>query len=306
MSKTLSTILLLSTAISVFNAGCNSSSTFDGECKRDSDCSEYERCDTRDYRCVCNQDEACAQGEFCNASGSCQRKMECYSNDDCTDGSVCDILSGECISSTSCRDDFHCDIGQICENEVCRVGCRDTADCDLENREVCIDGECRFGLCENNSYCEFGRICNLDDNSCVLPEDPHCVEGCSHICEQCGEDTEIGPCGDPANVCVRSGEQTHCWVACEEDEECPSGYQCVPTTVDWSPICDDVSDCTNTADPNDRVVNVCDGNDGGTIGRCRLNKQPCWDDDDCYPFETQCFAGQCIFAYHCRPPGGCQ
>ncbi len=287
--------------------GCKSSSTFEGECKRDTDCAQYERCDTRDYRCVCKSDEACAPGEICNAGGSCQRKTECFSNYDCAAGTVCDIDSGECIGSNSCTTDFQCEIGQICENNLCRLGCRETADCDLEKREVCVSGECRLGLCESNSYCEFGDVCEAQTHACVAPQDPHCVKDCSPTCDQCGEDTGIGPCNDPANVCVRSGNTAYCWVACTTGEECPSGYQCVPTTVSWGPVCQNDADCTSVPAPDDRVINVCDGTNGGqNIGRCRLNKQPCWTDADCYPFVTTCLAQKCIFAYHCRPPEGCQ
>ena len=54
----------------LFLIACTSDSIFDGECKRDADCPQYERCDTRDYRCVCASDEACAMGEYCNPAGS--------------------------------------------------------------------------------------------------------------------------------------------------------------------------------------------------------------------------------------------
>ena len=283
-------------------AGCSGDSVFEGECRRDSDCDQYERCDELDYRCVCASDEACAQGEYCNASGSCQRKTSCYSNEDCPQGNFCDVVSGACIASDSCTRDTHCDIGQICLNGFCRLGCRDTADCDLMLREVCVEGTCRLGLCENNDYCDFGRVCNPITLGCEVPPDPHCQPDCSRTCEGC-TDPDQGPCGDPANVCGGTAGDTHCWVACSGPDDCPSGYQCVPTSVSWSPFCDQATDCTEAPNPNDRVINVCDGE--GDAARCRLNKQPCATDADCHPFEISCLANQCIFGYHCRPPGGC-
>jgi hypothetical protein len=297
--KTASGLLL----IIFFCGACSSSSTFEGECKRDADCEDqYQRCDTRDYRCVCASDEACAAGEFCNASGSCQRKMACFSNLDCDSGSICDIDSGECISSTSCTTDFHCDLGAICQSGTCQAGCHSSADCDLGNFEICVDSTCRFGLCENNNYCEFGRVCNIQTHTCEQPTEPHCTSGCSATCEDCA--LYEGPCGDPANVCVRKDLETHCWVECQTEDECPSGYQCVPTTVAWSPICDSDTDCTENPNPDDRVINICDGK-GSATPRCRLNKQVCEEDADCHQFTTTCFASQCVFAKHCRPQGGC-
>ncbi|RLB59332.1 MAG: hypothetical protein DRI34_02155 [Deltaproteobacteria bacterium] len=297
------TLLLLSL---LAGAGCSGSQDFEGECKRDSDCQSYQRCDTRDYRCICASDEACAPGEFCNASGSCQTKTSCLSNDDCTGQGVCDVFSGECIGPSACSDDVQCDIGQICEQGVCRLGCRETSDCDLMQKEICLDGQCRQGMCDGNPYCPFGQVCDLDSHLCTQPVEPHCLTGCSPTCELCGEDTSVGPCQNPANVCVRQDGETYCWVYCEGDEQCPAGYQCVPTTVSWSPLCESDSDCSDAPDPNDRVINVCDGTSGGqVVGRCRLNKQPCFNDADCYPFETHCQEGQCVFASHCRPPGGC-
>ncbi len=286
--------------------GCGGGSEFQGECKRDTDCYQYQRCDTMDFRCVCASDEACADDEFCNESGSCQPDTKCSTNADCETGTVCDVQTGDCIAASSCTMDAHCDIGQICEQGACRVGCRDTADCDLLQREVCLEGACVAGRCENNRYCDFGKVCDTGTHTCQAPTDPHCVAGCSPTCEQCGENTAIGPCGEPANVCARiDASNTRCWVYCLSDDECPSGYQCVPTTVNWSPYCESDLDCTQAPNPDDRVINVCDGNDGGQVGRCRLNKQPCRVDQDCFAFTTACLANQCVFANHCRPPGGC-
>ena len=175
------------------------------------------------------------------------------------------------------------------------------------NLEACVDGQCRQGFCESNPYCPEGQVCNPENHVCMQSDDPHCQPGCSPTCAECGEDTTIGPCGDVRNVCAAESDGNFCWVWCTDDLQCPSGYECVPTTVSWSPICNTDADCTETPNPYDRVINVCDGTGGGQqLGRCRLNKQPCWQDGDCYGFETHCIEGRCVFAHHCRPPGGCR
>ena len=40
--------------LSLLLLGCSEAVTFEGECKRDSDCEEYQRCDLLDYRCICD------------------------------------------------------------------------------------------------------------------------------------------------------------------------------------------------------------------------------------------------------------
>ncbi|MBN2493144.1 MAG: hypothetical protein JXR96_01030 [Deltaproteobacteria bacterium] len=278
-------------------SACSSSSTFEGECKRDSDCATYERCDTRDYRCVCATDEACAQGEFCNPlSGSCQVKPGCYSNADCEPGSYCDVETGECISSLTCTRDYQCDLGHICVGGKCELGCRDSADCELyrpDGPEICVDGQCRFGMCDSHQQCQFGYICDPESHSCVAPEAPYCEPGCDPICEGC-TDKNQGPCGDPGDICAGNDPVTFCWVACEDEADCPSGYHCVPTTATWA-ICSEDIDCAS-------VVNTC----GQTSRRCMLNQQPCDTDLDCHDFMPAiCLSRYCVFGYHCEPAGGC-
>jgi len=295
------TVIMILLGLNLLIPGCSDDATFSGECKRDSDCEEYEKCDLLDYRCICASDEACAPGEFCNLSGSCQVKTSCVSNQDCPDdGTFCDVTSGECIEGASCTTDVQCDLGQICQNSVCTLGCRETSDCDLMNREVCISGDCVPGSCENNAYCSLGMVCDAQNKTCEQPVEPYCQTGCDFLCTGCTDKTQ-GPCGDPSTICGRyeAAGQTYCFVACQDHADCPSGYQCVPNIVDWDPGCNTVEDCTLGVDP---VLNVC----GTASHRCKLNQQPCDTDADCYVFNTTCQLARCVFGYHCEPPGGCQ
>jgi hypothetical protein len=278
--------------------GCSSDTVFSGECKRDSDCEQYERCDTLDFRCVCDSDNACAHGEYCNASGSCQVISGCFTNDDCADGSFCDLATGECIGANSCRSDGHCDIGMICENNLCRLGCRATGDCDLGKREVCISGVCVQGKCENTGYCPLGLVCNLQNNECEQPAVNHCQAGCDPLCSD-GVCPSVGdsPCGDPTAICAGMDVfSSHCWYGCDpEQDACPSGHVCKPTTFSWA-VCADDGECAN-------VRNTC----GQASRRCALNQQVCASDADCHDFGAPtCLSGFCVIGYHCEPPSGCQ
>jgi hypothetical protein len=276
---------------------CSSTTAFDGECKRDSDCQQYERCDTLDFRCVCDLDEACAQGEYCNTSGSCQVKSGCFSNDDCAVGSICDVMTGECIGAGSCTRDGHCDTGMICDGGTCHLGCRDTADCDLAAREVCIAGSCLQNKCENTQYCDFGWVCDLETNECETPVEPYCLFGCDPLCDDilC-PNVGDSPCGEPTTFCAGlDASNSFCWVACDsENDTCPSGYQCKPTTFNWA-TCNTDSDCTD-------VINTC----GQASHRCALNQQVCNTTADCHDFGTPtCVSSFCVIGHHCEPASGC-
>ncbi len=292
--NTLDRALALAGLLAWACAGC-SETTLEGDCRRDSDCAAYQRCDTLDYRCVCASDDACAAGEYCNPSGSCQVQSGCVTNEDCGAGSFCDAGSGQCVGAGSCTRDLHCDLGQICESGACRVGCRTTADCELIEREVCVDGACLAGRCEQTDYCPFGQFCVLADKACVVdPVQPFCVPNCSSICEGCVDKTQ-GPCGDPANLC--SGQNpTFCLVACAGEEDCPSGYDCVASIDPLGHTCGQDADCLG-------VRNTC----GLHSHRCALNQQPCDADADCHDFGTAvCLSGFCVIGHHCAPPGGCR
>ncbi|HOX43437.1 MAG TPA: hypothetical protein PK668_07565 [Myxococcota bacterium] len=291
--NTLARGLALACLAALAGGGC-SERTLEGECRRDGDCAAYQRCDTLDYRCVCASDEACADGEYCNPSGSCQVLSGCVSNEDCGAGSFCDVGSGQCVAAGTCSLDRHCDIGMICEGGACHLGCRTTADCELLEREVCVGGSCLAGRCEQTDYCPFGQFCVLAERACqVDPTQPYCVPGCSPICAGCTDKTQ-GPCGDPANLC--SGQNpTYCLVACQAEDDCPSGYDCVNSVYPHTTCAEDV-DCA-------AVRNTC----GAASHRCALNQQPCDGDAECHDFGTlPCVGGYCVLGLYCVPPGGCR
>lgn len=269
-----------------------SQSSGQGECQHASDCAAFERCDFEFYVCVCRSDEACGLDEYCNPTGSCQKKSGCFSNADCQSPNVCDVVTGQCIPAIRCSADFQCDLGQICKEGECRLGCHNTGDCQLSRREVCVSGSCQTGFCETTGYCPFGQICQTD-KICANPIGPFCTPDCSKTCAGC-TDLKKGPCGDPRNLCASRGSSTFCWVACETETGCPSGYDCQPASVSWAPPCQNDSDCWS-------VSNTC----GVSSHRCALNQQPCTKDSDCEPFVVKCELGSCAIGHYCRPPNDC-
>lgn len=72
---------------------------------------------------------------------SCFIKEKCYSNEDCTDGKICNKNSGECVYE--CKKDSDCKSNFVCQNYRCIPSSNQTLSCppDMANIEntYCID-----------------------------------------------------------------------------------------------------------------------------------------------------------------------
>jgi hypothetical protein len=84
-------------------------------CVEEEDCAPSAHdCDERRGVCVeCDEDEECKQvvgASHCSADGAgC---VECRLDSHCSEGSVCDVLSGSCVG---CRDARDCAAGRVCD-----------------------------------------------------------------------------------------------------------------------------------------------------------------------------------------------
>lgn len=220
----------------VFLAGCGESKRFVGDCEADSDCPVGSACRKGPTdisgTCVCRSDEACEDGSFCNAQGICQRKTGCRSNLDCADrAQFCDLVSGECLARTQCGFDVHCPPGTVCEENRCVNGCRDSADCPL--RQVCDRtgqpagalGACLSGLCDDDSFCDYGQECTGRRCGPASSAD-HCAPcGRSQPCSESSSFCLINSSYDPGRP--ENGGPNFCGVECTTNPEvCPNGYSC--------------------------------------------------------------------------------
>ncbi len=176
---------------------------------------------------------SCAQsdrrgGEVCFDSADCAtdeeqlqacidarcEAVDCLSSADCEVGTICAAESGEYRCEAGCNSDSDCLAGSSCEDGACApYGCRSTL----------LD-------------CGFGEECNPDTGACQPTTGPHCTE-CSLVnntWDDGGTPTTCddvllasSECGGTGSFCMNYYEgRPVCYVGCNDQSECPGGYQC--------------------------------------------------------------------------------
>jgi Cys-rich repeat protein len=198
---------------------------------------------------------------LCDETGESPACVQCFVNDDCPNGSVCDAGTNTCIG---CEDDTDggqdagcgeaapaCDdsttgaeICQDCEDNLGEGetdnGCADDVPACDESGETPVCVECQVDV-----DCGSGRICDEASNTCIAciddtdgglddgcgTEDPVCDDTTvgAETCVTCEDnmssgDTDNG-CDDGAPACDESGEAPVC-VECIADGDCGEGTVC--------------------------------------------------------------------------------
>jgi hypothetical protein len=138
------------------------------------------------------------------------------------------LICEELLCRAGCREDGHCSGDEICDVATweCRMGCRNDVDCSGAN-EICDTSSnvCRTG-CREDSECGDEEICDGATSVCRpgCRNDTGCRDG--RICEGgscrdgCRLDVECGSeqiCDDSTLVCT-SG--------CRDDDGCEAGRIC--------------------------------------------------------------------------------
>lgn len=235
---------------------CNRPVPTGAACTADSECGLSQRCDVDTGRCLCVDDSACdGATEFCNEAGRCQPKNGCVSNDDCAQGGatrvICDTTSSTCTALTAavgCFLDSHCPFGSWCSDGQCAPGCRDNGDCMIG--DPCIAGVCdgREGVCNEDSYCDYGDFC--DDATGTCRSHPDKAQLCSNCNPtDCDDDDDCGAGG----TCVGAsffgpGQCSYCDNCLIDDQvaktSCTSDAQCPDAdAMCYIPRCLDDGDC---------------------------------------------------------------
>lgn len=255
---------------------CSNGDAFSGSCTADDQCPVGAIC--RGGLCVCRSDEACAEGQFCNMQGVCQKREGCTANSDCKDVEFCDIASGNCIARTACGTDVHCDSGSVCDTSKnqCVQGCRDAADCPLYS--VCDRtgtsssglGRCVTGRCDDKSFCDYGQKCT--GQACVA--DPGSVN-----CKACTPGSSAQDCNGAQNFCLinteydpndpSKGSSNFCATECTSEADCGNGYECGSVVLLTQNLCMTNADCGGGG-------RQCFLGEGATRGACS-----CATNDDC-------------------------
>ncbi|HJN74369.1 MAG TPA: hypothetical protein QGF58_10600 [Myxococcota bacterium] len=146
----------------------------------------------------------------------CEPEVQCDEATACPFGEVC--VEGVC-ESVACATSVDCGMEQHCEGRTCVEGCAEDSDCwpgdvcDLASK-TCIARGCR----DTQLDCGYREFCNEANGECY--------ETTGYYCRPCEDDSN---CGSEDNICLNFGSgRQYCGVYCEDDQECPSGFGCLP------------------------------------------------------------------------------
>jgi hypothetical protein len=246
--------------------------------------------------------------QFCNATGSCQTKIGCTTSYDCPAGEFCDTKSGNCTDNAQCTEDVQCQLGQICDTTVymCVAGCNEAGDCPLgdvcecpNNQTNCPRKQCVNGPCLDDSYCQFGQLCEGPDGGPLS-----CVNDTrGPFCQPCtvspGATTGYCPNSDGtpnANFCLLDATSSFgadfCGVDCSEPgQTCPWGFECDDILVLTEATCGKgLNNCPLRTPPECTTNADCGGH-----GTCdtSTNQCRCASNSDCPAGTCDMASGEC-------------
>ena len=254
--RTLGTILVASAVVAT---GCSSTKGQAEECEESSECAEGARCvdvangkactgplDAKDafstecgeggangcagLRCLVLEENLEGKAGICSAP--CTGDVEC-SNGACLDFEGQKLCFAVCTSDGDCQNGFTCvDNGD--GRSICLVHTG-------KRLSPCTeDAECQDGTATCVETGNAGKRCTGDladpkafETECTVPDD--CVglvcitlvdneEGKSGICSaHCATDADC-----PKGRCVSSKIGDYCYSSCTSDDDCSSGFSCIP------------------------------------------------------------------------------
>ncbi len=274
----------------------------DGECDQGQICFDFGQ--EMICRIGCREDVDCERGEQCLGGTF---RCSCQTNNDCADGQTCSI--GEC--GPPCFGDS-CGPGLFCnpDTQACSFTCEIDFECGgFELGLGCTDGECGPRACVRDQQCGPAQYCDgvCQEGCRVLGCGPEshcdtrtreCVDGCRN-----DDDCELGSyCDADVDTCLPG---------CRGDDECPGGAECREIVDDedniqrlCSPrLCNGDDDCSLDTrcleDPNDDGAFVC-------IAACRTNPDTCGAHNTCDGGSGTCQTRGCGRDADCREGERCQ
>lgn len=240
----------------------------------------------------CNNNNDCFDGTVCNIeSGTCVRQTECDDNGDCPDGSICQ--GGRCVTTTCTDKGFQCPIGETCQRGQCqRQTC--TSDEQCTDSSFCIGGVCVPNSCKSSYQCPNGYGCNTNNGVCYKNDVPCTTsDECYGGALSCIDGTCHGPYGCPDGWIEIKG---FCYpitnpILCDIGTF-PIGGVCCPSDEYLGKLCSTNNECGGQ---NPNCLN----------GQCVCNEAPVPQTFPSYPFATcsdtsSCQRGKCGFGY-CIP-----
>lgn len=269
------------------------------ECEENDDCPRGEIC--TDHSCVpCELNEACA-GNSCNCcpAGSNGKPMtcshldangaavciECETNADCTEGRLCDGLTGHCVDEIKTHATPDC-CGENCATcpsdfPFCLPGPIGTACAECRSDMDCGDGKfCLSGQCVS---CIRDRRCGMRCESCG-GDTPYCVGQIPDkaVCARCVHDSQCaaGTCNQLTHECEPGCQATcdpgtpYCdgqkCVECYADTQCSCGGTCNLETNTCTSSCKSNVDCLG----NEHCRWTVETEDDEDVKECALGPMP--------------------------------
>lgn len=234
---------------------------FDGTCER---ADEGYVCVTLDDTAVClppgvtsapeqgTTGSSCSQDLQCNGDnnicltnffgGYCSQ-TDCGSNSDCIGGNAClstnpDDADAATACFLSCETDDDCRFQYACQEYDGQMVCLEGERTETKNPDGANDGaecnsqlQCKGGTCIRESEGEGEGEVSFPGGYCTT-RDCETAEDCN------------------GGVCVTRARSTTCLAACESNDDCRDGYECVDTADGTDKVCDTVVEQV-TPDPAD-------------------------------------------------------
>ena len=261
---------------------------------------------------LCDDGDACTQGELCDIQGNCSGKpLICPDLGLCSEP-ACDSQSG-CVDQPvegSCSDGNPCTVGDSCGGGTCKAG----APLDCDDANPCTTDSCAVG---------FGCLHAPASGPCFADNDPCTIDTCkSGYCQAVPESSvcQIGgvcvpanasAAGQPCLVCKPS-ENASQWTlldnkACDDGNACTMFESCSAGKCLGQPMaCLDNNPCTLDScesssgclflpiDATCTDANACTINDTCVFGKCSgaaLDSTACDDGTPCTTDSCDSIAG---------------
>lgn len=164
------------------------------------------------------------------ASSSCGglQKLECVDHGSCPEGTGC--VEGYC-SPVECFSSADCDVFNFCNPSFeCQEGCETDDDCTAGDTCDKTSHTCSTYGCRSTELdCDYGETCDASSGECEQ-EGEWCETGCNV--------NNLYSCGTN-QYCIANtdGGDGYCWNFCEDNGDCPRGFECVELGVGYDNIC---------------------------------------------------------------------
>lgn len=201
-------------------------------------CEQGFACDDVSGNCVeltndCRVVDNCLPNQICDANGTCRSaEVKCADGNPCPSGLVCDGQTGVCKPAFQCTVDG-CSPAETCDSRTQRCVPKPcSADDECPDTHVCQDDVCRFGCRPGSDACPTGQSCLFQSGDSAGLCQPNCVR-----------DVDC-PFGQEC-VVAAGGSSCQAEPPCAQDDDCRPDEICTSATCVQPPCLSD-ADCLDS------------------------------------------------------------